>query len=301
MSIYNYFNLYSLDYSKVDSLKQLIANHKDPLQQELSDALNGTTIQAKLAENAMHTNALSAALEVMSGSPGVFIIENTLQSTKQTDDYLRKLLEQFSGTNPFAVQALVHRILGIAGSQEPLFSEAQLRQEYFLEMKQSAFLRSDCASINTAQEQPIVHQTETYVSTFLNEHPEIQTLALGCGEVGQTYSASCYFRRIEDHKQKVFAVDIAAGNGADVIANMHDLSLWKAIPNERFDCIADHTYSFVLFEDPLAQETIREIHRTLKPGGQLKFDHHFEQAQIEMLERSGFKMDESNPKWAIKA
>ncbi len=299
MATINYFNIYSLDFSHLRDMKQQIAFCQEPLASQLESAFEATEIKSQLAKDKISSNALEKVVEMSPENPGLPMFIQTLSNIQQTNRYRENLLEKFDGADPFAIQVLVHHILGIPQTIEPQSSD-ETRQQCFLLMKKSGFLQTDYSSVNTAEERPLLYQPHILASAYLEEHPEIQTLAIGCGEAGETYSASCHFRRAGDHADKLFSIDHSAMMGPTLVVDIHDPDFWKLIPNERFESVVDHTSGYFLFDDPKAEDTIQHLFRTLKHGGYLELDFSFEEKHIGLLESAGFTIDINNPKIAIK-
>ncbi len=305
MATINYFNIYSLNFSHLSDIKQQIALCQgplcqDPLRFKLEEAFNkATKIKADIEVDKMQSQVLSMVIEMNPDNPGRPLFIKSLEEIQQTVLNRENLLEQFNGADPFAIQDLVHHILGISQSIESPFSE-ESRQQCFLLMKESGFLCTNYSSVNTKEDSPISYQPHLLASAYLEEHPGIQTLAIGCGEAGNTYKGSCHFRRTGDHVDRLFSIDLTAEMAPNLVVNMHDLDFWKGITDERFESIVDHTYGFFLFEDPNTPETVQHIYRTLKPGGYLEMDHSFDEKHSELLESVGFTMDINNTRIAIK-
>jgi hypothetical protein len=304
----SYFNFYSLDFSRAQDFIQEIAQNQDELGVELQAALTGKEMRSKVEEHKNMEKVMARALNICMDdkeeeTPGYRMFQEQLSNVQKARAAAQEVLSDWGGADPFAVQGIVHKILGIPENIESTFSD-ELRQRYLTLMKNSGFLITEYTSVNRQDEKPIDYRTHVLASNFLQEHPKKRTLTIGCGELAKTYFGSCHFRRAKDHIEDSFTIDILAQQRPDLIVDMHDLDFWSAVPNERFEKIFDHTYGPFLFENPHAEETIAHIFRTLKPGGYLEMDHDFDfrgKNYKQLLQKAGFTVDENEPKKAIKA
>src|ERR1700733_14567013 len=155
MNKINYFNLYSLNFSRLADIKQQIATcEEESLKSQLEKALEATNIKAQAAKEKMLFTAMSSIkwgtlLTPSFGTETPKWVSEQLEIFQKTDRCIQDRLERFDGADPFLVQELVHDILGISQNTSPLFSD-KARQHYFELMKQSGFLETDYAAINTA-------------------------------------------------------------------------------------------------------------------------------------------------------
>lgn len=200
----------------------------------------------------------------------------------QTRIVSEKIFAEFQGADPYHIQDCVNIVLGISGAEKR--PSMEIAQQYFAMMKESGFLTCNQELFDEK------YQPGILASKFLEEKPHITTLTIGCGKAVKLYFSSCYFRKPEEHVHDSFNIDISAAIGPDLVVDMHNLDFWKAIPDEYFENIQDHTYGRMLFESETSELTVQEIFRTLKPGGFLTMDHVFEEENVLMLKNAGFSI-----------
>ncbi len=288
MSTINYFNLYSLDFSRVNNLRVAIGENQDKLGLEICSALNGgsTKNSCELAETVIER--LSPFQEGKNEE-----VKKMLSNAKQALLLSQETLSNYGGACPFQIQEIVHQILGI--SEQAPFAD-QLRETYFTLMQKSGFLSTEHRSINLR----IDYQPGALAAGFLKAHPEKKTMAIGCGASTKTHVTACHYRLAEDHATDPFSIDLFANLGPDVVVNMHDEAFWKAIPDERFTKIFDHTMGNFLFEDARTKNTLKELFRALSPGGSLMMEHAFQEEHKGLLREAGFTVGEGIAKEASK-
>jgi SAM-dependent methyltransferase len=302
MSIINYFNFYSLDFSRVNNFEIIIEQDENELASQFGSALKAERMKSDLARYEMAKETLERTLSLFTGKeemPGCKIFKQTISEIQKANIDANQVLCKHNGVDPFEVQEITHRILGIPKNRKDTISD-ELRQHYFDLMKKSGFLITEYASVNRSMEQTIDYLPSSLALEFLKNHPEKKTLTIGCGEAGKTYAASCHFRRSEDHNEPSFTIDVSACQQPDLVVDMHDLDFWKAIPNEHFENIFDHSYGYFLLENPHSKETLQSIFRTLKPGGFLKIDLPFKEAHKLLLQDVGFVVEDGERKEAKK-
>lgn len=295
MSSINFFNIYTLDFSCLHAFKEKIVSQDDALKSKLQEAIKAQTIRKDL-ENTKRMYELLSLPELAASKQINLCLENCSKSIQYTEN----LLKEYSGADPFEVQEVVHEILGIAQITDTQILDST-RKKYFESMKESGFLRTKYTSINHNEDQLSIYQPHLISGNFLKNHPEVQTLTIGCGVHGQTKIGSCYFRIPEDHQLQSYKIDISTEIGPDLIVNMHDCLFWQSIPNERFERVFDHTYGFFIFNDEQhSTNTLKELYRILKFGGYFKLDFPIEGPHAEQLTQLGFKIDSDNSKIARK-
>ncbi len=270
MSTINYFNMYSLDFSYVGQLKEALKlQEEDEIRPLMENALKATTIRNGLEQRSLNKSML---IEFPQFKKAIELIDKA--STAATG-----ILEKYSDADPYELQEIVHRILGI--SKKPLAEE--LKQTYLKIMQQSGFLQLKDMKIKVGDQ----------VAQLFRERPEIDWLNLGCGEAGRDAVGSCHFRREKDHDTRAMTIDLSVLMGPNIVVDMHDVEFWDAIPNEKFSTINDHSYGYFLFDEQRSNQTLSQIFRTLKPGASLIMDHAFKDEHKSCLREIGFILDET--------
>jgi len=313
VSTINYFDFYSLNFSQVNSFKTIVeqdqAQAPNELGSQLCSALNAQRMKSALSRYEKSIETLNRVLllplnqEKMSGQEemsGDRMFKKQISEMQEANANANQILCNYNGADPFEVQEITHRILGIPKNHQDAISH-ELRQHYFDLMKKSGFLITEHASVNQQTEQTINYLPSSLALELLKNHPEKKTLTIGCGEAGRTYAASCHFRRSEDHRELSFTIDISAAQQPDLVVDMHDSDFWRVIPNSHFENIFDHSYGYFLFENPHSKETLQSIFRTLKPGGFLKMDLPFKEDHQLLLQDAGFIIEAGEQTKASKA
>lgn len=282
MASISYFNVYSLDFSNLDSFKSKVEDLESCL---LRDYLNNTLSGKNLNSYLEKAEKMQRLFTIMPG-PACPELSQSIENTSN-------LLKEFSGCDPYELQNVVHCILGIPTTLEFDTSE-KIKQSYFEAMKTSGLLR-------TAQSIDYKYEPHLLTAECLKSHPELNKLVIGCGKLCLTNLGSCYFRRPQDHGNNCFTIDISSSIGSDVVVNMHNPDFWSVIPDERLEKVADHTYGDFLFEDSLSAATLQNIHRVLKSNGILEMGNSFKREHCDLLEKCGFQiLDDEKQRTAVK-
>jgi hypothetical protein len=285
-----YFDLYSLNFSHLNFfLQNLNTLEPNDLQSQFLEAGRAETMKDTFGREAEMENLLMQVLNLQGNkeTPADKMMQQAVRNTQEVRFHIEKILEEFQGSDPFKIQHLVNRVLDISQNEE-VPCPIELRQQYFTRMKESGFLTPGPELLNWEEEKSVKYQPGALAVRFLEEHPEIKTLTIGCGESAKTYSASCYWRRADHHIENSFKIDLTSGIGPDLVVNMHNLDFWKGIPDGRFENIYDHTYGYFLLDDASSTNTISHIFRTLKPEGCLHMDHSFKDNHKTLLTQAGF-------------
>lgn len=300
-NVIKYFDLYTLDFSHIDAFRTGLEKLED--SELKTKFLKATSAEAQkenreknLSVRKMFEEQVFTQPDFDKG-PGSKMLREAYDLVKTCCENADHLLDEFNGADPFEVQELVHVVLGITDKIRTSCSDAdqisyspECKKQYLELMKESEFLIAN--SCFEAVE-PLHYEPAKLAAQFLELNPDVKTLTLGCGKNTNTYIAGCSFRRAEDHARPSFMIDLNSSVGPDLVVDMHNLDFWKVIPNEYFENIQDHTYGNFLFQK---EETVREIFRTLKPGGFLLMDHVFEEKDREQLKNVGFVLDDATKK-----
>lgn len=161
----------------------------------------------------------------------------------------------------------------------------------------------------TEQEQAELENPRTRVVKLLQNHPDIDTLLIGGGNY-PLEMPGIPLHTIRD--SKIMTIDANPLSSPHVTANIHNADLLTALPNNRFSKIIDET-NHVPFGQALGRddglydnniETLRQLYRTLKPGGvyewtgwyheHKKTSHEISPQEKELLEKIGFKLEFEN-------
>lgn len=278
----NYFDIYSLDFAHCKKFFDTISDREDPISHEFLEALKSEQWKEPTGTRIKMINALKKMLE---NGPDEFI-EDLIKVNEAPNNHIINLLKVTEGTNPYLIQTVVHQILGISDKNEQ--ASADLRQEYFEILKTSGFLHCDYMNVNTGA---IPHNPGVLAERFLNEHQDVKTLIIGCGEARKTYAPLCtptLKTQHRPHDQPALQIDISANMGPDIVTDVHNPEFWSMIPNERFADISDHTNGHFVFEGENSGNTLLEMYRTLEPNGSYSTIHHILKEDKEKLEKAGF-------------
>jgi hypothetical protein len=299
-----YSDLYSLNF---DYLNNFFVKMWDVDNSKFNACFFEAKLGMNIVKDCQDNKKLSEQLsqffvsEHFTEGPGTAMFKEYLQGTQLCYSNGERLLKEFGGADPFRIQVLVNYVLGISQDKEMHFLPGE-RRAYLQLMCESGFLSGSQCFFNIGDEGAYKYQPEALAAKFLKENPQIKTLTIGCGKNTTTRPGSCLFRRKEDHQHDALRIDLSAVMGPDVVVDMHNLNFWKAIPDHYFENIEDHTYGYFLLENPASAETLREVFRTLKPGGCLLFDLPFksESQHIPLLKQAGFSVEGENAKKAFK-
>jgi hypothetical protein len=264
-------------FSHIDLLREALKSQADDELKSLIDkALNAARTREGLEKNLQCKTMMMPMSQHFKSA--IDLYDKAITAAKE-------ILEKYSGTDPYQMQEIVHRVLGI--SKTPLVDG--LKESYLKIMEESGFLQVRERSVKVG----------ALVAQLLGDRPEIEQLNLGCGDAGKDCIGSCHFRRENDHGSHAMTIDLYASIGPTIEVDMHDKEFWAAIPNDRLLKVSDHTYGRFLFEDQRSKETLSQIYRTLKTGGTLAMDHPFNDEHIPWLTEIGFVID--SPKIARKS
>jgi hypothetical protein len=286
MSTINYFNIYTLDFSRINAFKQAVSSFTDDLQPKFQAAFRAEIVKERLENgkkiHKVVTKALAGSNE---DTPGSQMFSEMLTTINQSGQHAQQMLDQYGGVDPYEIQKLVNFMLGIEDGQFSVSNE--VKKDYLLVMKSSGFLSTAYTPTN-----PLVYQPETLAFEYLSQHPEIRTLTFACGEAGKDNFGSCHYRRAQDHAEASFTIDQTGSMGPDLVVNMHNPNFWKSIPDGRFEKILDHSYGYFLFEGDQATDSLQNLYRVLQSGGYLKMDLPFREQHVAMLKKAGFFVED---------
>jgi hypothetical protein len=289
MSTVHFFDLYSLHYSAADQVRAKLPEASSSFTKEVKQAFNGLRIKERKKEDEPKLNMIKMMVlpNFEEGNPGLKMCQKMVENGERAIASMENVLSTYSGCDPYAIQKIVHQLLGFSGENVPE------KAAYLKILQETGFLtlKQEASSLS--------YRPERLAAGLFQSRPEVKALYIGCGEAGKTYVGSCYFRRAEDHAKASFSMDLAPDTGADLSVDMHNQEFWQAIPDERFEEISDHTYGHFLFEDKNSESTLRQMHRVLKPGGRLAMDHDFSDDEQKILKETGFIVE--SPKIARKS
>lgn len=283
MATISYFNLYSLNLSKISDFKNATTSFTDGLQSKFQAAFEAGNINEILKTSKGQLEQLSLMEKQM---PENRVFSEMVAGTTQINKNAQAILDKYNGIDPYDVQRLVNCVLGIESLDDIQLSE-EIKKNYLLAMKESGFLNSS----SSLSEPQFIYQPGPITAEYLSQHPEMKTMTLACGEAGNLSLGACHFRRKKDHAEPSFNIDMTASIGPHVVANMHDPDFWSSIPDGRFENIYDHSYGYYLFEDKRAGNTVQNLCRVLKSGGHLTMDHPFKEEDVDMLQKVGFSVE----------
>ncbi len=286
MTTINYFNIYSLNYSRINDFKNAMSSFTDDLQPKFQAAFRTDDIKDNIKGEKRCRELLKTSLSnTKEENPGTRMFAESVIDLSKSIENAEALLAKYKGVNPYQIQTLINYVFGIEDLQLPISNE--IKKNYFLAMKSSGFLSTPYSPL----EQPLVYQPGLLAAEFLSQHPEIKTITLGCGEAGNIKIGACHIRRKLDHATPSLTIDLSASMGPNVVVNMHDPHFWESIPSDRFENVFDHSYGYFLFDDPRAANTLQHIYRVLQSGGYLKMDHYFREEHVQMLTKAGFHIE----------
>ena len=292
-NINNYFNIYSLDYTHLNDFREALTHLEGQLKDEFQNACDGTFLKKDI-------ETLNSQLKFLKLIPTNKLNDQLITTLENCCQNNVTLLKDYQGSDPIAINMLVHTIMGIWNDNNQIYLEG-IRQNYFDLMKKTGFLRSEFDHVNGEKSQPISPDLKNLTKDYLLSHPEVNSLTLACGKAGNRGLGSCHSRREEEHSNKTLTIDLNPGQGPDIVTNFHDDKLWEAIPDDRFDAIYDHSNGWFLFDDSQhSSKTISEIFRVLKPEGYLKMDFFFNEKHIVQLKQVGFVIESEISKIAKK-
>jgi len=274
---------YELNMEKLDDLIKKIGNSQDPLAEKLHDAASGKKLKTQLAIEREALSKLS-----LPGVAEIDICKETAAICEKTIHNIMEILETFCGADPYTIQSIVHQILGISKIEnhgcEFAISEVknELNQQYFNLMIEMGFLKTSVSSLSEFTYNPGLIAKE-----LLEVNSEIEKLVFGCGVLTKTYYTSCFWQAQQDH-EKAILVDITDSLAPHIISCMHNLDLWKSIPDERLSNVHDHTQGYFLFDNEQTIHTLKEIYRTLKKEGCFESSLNLRPNDIEKLKEAGF-------------
>lgn len=250
---------------KEDSLKNLFSKHIN--KEEIIKDLNAYKKQDK----------------ILAGSEDEYSA-----SVKHVITRLNNRIEKESEGDHLGIHAVVCDILGIQNSKiyQENFQDCQKCVDL---MKQTGFLE-----ISSKELADFHYHPGEVAQAFLNTHPEVKSIAIGCGESIKDNPGSCYYssKEMPDLHDRAMSINISPLSKPDVISDMHDKRLWEKLPSNYFTEIVDHTMGNFLFEN---EETMQQIHRVLKPEGKLRFYHIILSDQnVSVLLKNGFSQMDDN-------
>jgi SAM-dependent methyltransferase len=284
-----YFDLYLLNFNYLNNFfakMWTVQNAK----------FNASFLEAKLGSFLLDDYARNEKIIALVEKLNLGASKEHLEDMKTCNTNITNLLSSFGGSDSFKIQELVNNILGISQNEDIHFLPGE-RREYLQLMCKSGFLSGKgCFFIPNVKEEGLYkYHPELLAAKFLKENPHIKTLTIGCGKNVHTRPGSCLFRRAEDHAHAALRIDISAMMGPDVVVDMHHPDFWKVISEHYFENIEDHTYGYFLLDNPSSPQTIREVFRTLKPGGWLLFDLPLKEEHIVLLKEAGFSIEGEEP------
>ncbi len=272
MSIKSYFDVYSIDFSKVAEFQSRIQSFENtPLKTSIEEA-----IEAKLFKSDLEKEKRMQSIFALAG--------DELPELTECITSKEKGLKEFGGADPFKVQELVHHILGVPTASVSKTSLEE-REYYFQAMRETQFLATSLSSLSECFAVDIRAQ----VLELFKNNPNINELNMGCGFANNYYLGSCKFRRSDSHGDNCLRIDFSAAAGPHLVVDMHNPAFWESISDGCFNKISDHTYGCFLFEDPSSEKTLQSIHRTLAKGGCLEMDHCFNPDHVSLLRKCGFE------------
>jgi hypothetical protein len=273
-----------LNFSNLNNFCTQIENFpEDSFKLQLLNAKTAKLYTEKFEKEKELYNLFPTLIETSETEKQKNFLRNICQSWNTGLKNFQNMKTQFHGADPYSIQHLVNIVLGISEDDRYPCSP-ELRSNYFILMKKTEFL------VTNADSHLLKYQPGVLASKFLKEHSDVQTLTIGCGWAAQNISGICYDSKPHEHNNNSFSIELFAGIGPDLVVDMHNPDFWTAIPNDRFETIQDHTNAHFLFIGDSSTQTIQSIFRTLKPGGELRMDHYFEEKDITQLKSIGFEV-----------
>jgi hypothetical protein len=187
------------------------------------------------------------------------------------------------------IQLVINEILGLG---IPLDNEEnkKMREDYFQLMINTKLIETEFKTLDDFFYDPGL------VVKKIWDSKKIDQVILGCGKTAEFCPGSCYYRNENTNHENSLKIDIQPDSLPDVVADMHDPRLWKAIPKISLNRVLDHTNGKFLFED---KETLESIYYRLKPEGTLVFEVELDNENAELLKGAGFIISEDQ-KTAIR-
>ena len=129
-----------------------------------------------------------------------------------------------------------------------------------------------------------VYNPAEEITDFLINHPETDTIVLGCGHfIPKDYSSTlcaetpihllanfegggCHMCPHPTHHKGELTLDLETAQNPDIVADATDLKIWNAIPQGRLARIVDDSIEDILSKNEALMDLLK---RTLKPGGEI--------------------------------
>lgn len=154
-------------------------------------------------------------------------------------------------------------------------NDLEERKEVFKLLKTSGVLITSVEDLASFKYDPAQE-----VVSFLANHPEVDTLVVGCGHFFSHDSfpytnmrasfGGCESCKHPTHHKNELTLDLDIGQNPDVIGDGTDVNIWNAIPEGRLARIVDDTWGGI-FSNPNA-DLQTPLYRALKPGGKITFE-----------------------------
>lgn len=278
---------FSLNFTHFPNFLQTIISRDDRFATLFRDATEKTALidsHKQFSGEALKCQTLLSFLGAGPGSLGVKELQG--QYEKIVQNINQRISEDVEG-DYHKIRGVVFDILGSPKSQDDT-SQLELSRIYFELMKKSQFLSVESETLDQFSYDP-----GKEAAYFLNSHPDVKSIALGCGKTVNEYHSYCLHKKMwpQEWHDKAMTVDILFDVGADVVSDMHDTRLWSGIPTEYLEEVSDHTHGSFLFENA---STLTSIRDALKPGGRLTFELSPDEQFWTALQSCGFVVEEGN-------
>lgn len=309
---------FDFDLNSLENLKGAVKELSpgNPLASELDDVIS-TLEKQVLSENAIRCAAIEKAINstrkkgtylptaefraATSPTEKLQVIAKFHQATGYTEDekaafqtkyesLLTPALAAFENPNVMAIakreqeyplRKLTSKLAGII--EDWSSPSLEHRVEVFDVLKNSGVLKTSIDNLSTFKYSPAQE-----VVNFLNKHPEIDTIVIGCGHFIPEMNADnlaallkfegdgCKMCQHPTHHLGEMTLNMGFGEHSDVIGDGADVDIWKAVPQNRLKRIVNETWIPGFFE---AKEGLMDLLKAiLRPGGEI-VDQDFSQPE----------------------
>lgn len=230
-------------------------------------------------------------------------VDRKMQTIKENVKAYNAYIETMGPKREWKFKGYIDNLLGIVKANTSLASlEASLeeKQDIFTLLKKSGFLKTEIETVKDFEYTPLFP-----VLHFMENHPTISTLVLGCGhhlhsEVSDQLNiqreAFCGVCNLTpNHHLDDFAISLLAYDIPDVVCDMNDPRLWEVLKTKEggWKKIAEHSmYNFGILED----RTLISIYESLSDNGIFEICATPSEEAINRAKKAGLILKETDEK-----